>query len=575
MDERLLSPWSEALLLLLQRRFGLHDTDHKRLVERLLLARDQGHVCLPLDVPAAATLQATAQTSDWLGLAGEQAPVILDRNRLYLYRHHRDECIIAHALLEWQAQGAAWSADMLHWLPRLFPHHLPDQPEHGQWVATACSLLQPFTLISGGPGTGKTTTVVRLLALLKMQQPGLRVLLAAPTGKAAARLNEAMRKGVQRLAHEHPHLPAVTFDEARTLHRLLGAGNHGLRHHEHNPLHCDALILDEASMIDQYLMARVCQALPSRSRLILLGDAQQLAAVEAGSVLADIAALRQGTGYRASLVRQFAQAGLPVPPAAQHPPLADQVHRLQQSWRFGSDSPLGQLARAVLAGDAGTMETVLQQHGDTLRQLAETQLPRWVEQQYAPVLAARSPQQALERFTHARILAVQRGGPLGLQALSARVERLLGFAVDPGAPQPQHGLPFIIRRNDPELGLFNGDIGLFWQQGGHVLAWTDSGLSEHQGLHPARLPHWEPAWCMTVHQSQGSEFDHVLLTLPGMPSTLLSRELLYTAITRARQTVTFIGPSERLQESLLRKAARHSGLTERLSAGPVHSHSSK
>lgn len=561
--------WGQALISLLQRRFGLQD-EYIPLIQRLVQAQAEGHVCLPLDEASCEKLRPQAGQSTWLGQNGDRCPLILDRQRLYLYRHHRDECLIAARLLQRQGLRGEWPPEILPWFSRLFPQMEAGQPQHEQWLATAATLLQPFSLIIGGPGTGKTTVVTRILALLQLQAPETRILLAAPTGKAAARLNESIRAGQARLKTDFPDLPVEAVAPAQTLHRLMGAGARGFAHNRQQPLHCDTLILDEASMIDQYLMARLCEALPDHARLILLGDAQQLAAVEAGSVLADIAQLRAGDGYSPHFCQRFSQAALPVPDALEQPLLADHVHVLRHSWRFDQHSAVGQLARAIVQGDITALQQTLAQHTEALNNLQPEQLNGWVKQAYGPVLAAENVEQALAQYETYRLLAVHRKGEWGLEALTAITARQLGFEADSnGHWTPAHGMPFLIRSNDPESRLFNGDTGLFWLKEGQLRACLRDDDGGIRCLHPARMPRWEPGWVMTVHQSQGSEFEQVLLALPGQPSPLLNRELLYTAVTRSKNTCAFVGAMERLAEALPQRTQRHSGLTLRLRAMDV------
>lgn len=563
-DSPSLHPWGQALISLLKRRFALQP-EYIPLIQRLVQATAEGHVCLPLDAEAAEALQPVAAQQPWLGQAGDRCPLILDQQRLYLSHHYRDECLIAARLLQRKGLRGEWPATVLSWFSRLFPQMAAGQPQHEQWLATAATLLQPFSLIIGGPGTGKTTVVTRILALLQLQDPESRILLAAPTGKAAARLNASIQATMARLKTDFPDLPVEPVAPAQTIHRLMGAGRRGFTHDAQQPLHCDTLILDEASMIDQYLMARLCEALPDKARLILLGDAQQLAAVEAGSVLADIARLREGSGYNPNFRQHFRQAGLPLPGTRQQPVLGDHVHVLRHSWRFDRHSAVGQLARAIEQGAFDKLQQVLEQHPETLANLQPDQLADWVQQAYGPVLAAETVEQALRFYENARLLTVLRKGAMGLELLTDNMARQLGFSPDGrGSWLPAHGMPFLIRQNDPEYRLFNGDTGLFWQEDGQLFACLPDTDGTVRYLHPARLPRWEPGWAMTVHQSQGSEFEQVLLVLPTQPSPLLTRELLYTAVTRSKNRCFFMGAMARIAEALPLRTQRHSGLHARL-----------
>ncbi|MCQ4253109.1 exodeoxyribonuclease V subunit alpha [Stutzerimonas stutzeri] len=543
-----------------------------------------GDVCLPLErlagkrpwaevdlsLPALATWRAQLEASPLIGAPGEYAPLILDGDRLYLARYQAYEEQLAEQLLARAADAPAVDERQLSdSLARLFAFNR--QSPDWQRLAAAQAVRRRLAVISGGPGTGKTTTVVRLLAAL-LEQPGgerLAIGLAAPTGKAAARMAEAIRNAKAELPVSDAVKEALP-DEARTLHRLLGSRGDSpkVRHDAANPLALDVLVVDEASMVDLALMAKLVAALPPKARLILLGDKDQLAAVEAGAVFAE---LYEGRGFDTQAAADLQRiTGQHVPVETPRSRLGDAVVLLTHSHRFAGDSGIGELARRINAGDAkGTV--ALLQEGRADLAWNETPSPaaliERLEQGYSPYLqAARQadPSAAFEAFNGFRALTAQREGAFGLtginEALEARFKRRLGV---PARERWYPGRAVMVRQNDYALGLFNGDIGLCLktEQGLRVFFEGDDG---YRGFAPARLPSHDSAFAMTVHKSQGSEFTEVLLALPEQPSPLLTRSLFYTGITRAKRRVEIWALPARLAEAVITRAERAAGLAERL-----------
>jgi exodeoxyribonuclease V alpha subunit len=413
--------------------------------------------------------------------------------------------------------------------------------------------------------------VVRLLAAL-LEQPGgerLAIGLAAPTGKAAARMAEAIRNAKAELPVSDAVKEALP-DEARTLHRLLGSRGDSpkVRHDAASPLALDVLVVDEASMVDLALMAKLVAALPPKARLILLGDKDQLAAVEAGAVFAELC---EGRGFDAQAASDLERiTGQSVPVEAPRSRLGDAVVLLTHSHRFAGDSGIGELARRINGGDARGTVALLQVGRPDLAWNATpspTALIERLEQGYAPYLqAARQgePGAAFEAFNGFRALTAQREGAFGVtginDALEARFKRRLSV---PARERWYPGRAVMVRQNDYALGLFNGDIGLCLktEQGLRVFFEGDEG---YRAFAPARLPSHDSAFAMTVHKSQGSEFSEVLLALPEQPSPLLTRSLFYTGITRAKRKVEIWALPARLREAVSTRAERAAGLAERL-----------
>jgi len=516
-----------------------------------------------------------------VGTPGEFKPLILDRtDRLYLHRYWRYEHELAEAIMK-RGTAARFDKERLQdGLARLFPGNAEGETDW-QRVAALAAVTRRFCVISGGPGTGKTSTVVKVLALLLEQAEvegkggSLRIALAAPTGKAAARLKESIVGGMQWASGMSELIPEDVF----TLHRLLGylKGSSSFRHNRENPLPYDIVIVDEASMVSLPLMAKLVDALRHDTRLILLGDRDQLASVEAGAVLGDICDTGGIHGFSPAFAALAAElSGDDVPVQESVGPLGDAVVLLKKSYRFSAAGGIGRVGALVNAGDGpAALAACLDEasaditmapppHSATLGEA----LSGKVTAGFGAYLREKTPEQAFAAFSRFRILCAMRSGPYGVEAVNQLVQQRLAHA---GLIHPQGrwyaGEPVMITRNDYNLGLFNGDVGLILpdpESEGELRAFFPSGAGAMRKVLPLRLPDYESAFAMTVHKSQGSEFDRVLLILPDRDAPLLTRELLYTAITRAKQSVEILAGEELFLAAVARRILRKSGLRERL-----------
>jgi exodeoxyribonuclease V alpha subunit len=439
-----------------------------------------------------------------------------------------------------------------------------------------------FCIISGGPGTGKTYAAARIIAILIEQAlnngTAPAVALAAPTGKAAARLKEIIKKAKDTLTCGHEVMAALP-DETFTVHRLLGPvpGTPYFRFNARNQLSYDIIVVDESSMADLALMAKLFQAVPAHAHLILLGDRDQLASVEAGAVLGDIGDTGTEHCYSPAFARMTLECGGGEVPSATHEhPMADSLVVLQKNYRFGTDSPIGAVSQAIRAGDAEQALRLLRTAGDedivfrdavTAGSL-EAALREPVLRGYTPYLTALDPDEASRRLVGFTILCALRQGPYGVESVNRVVERILK---EQGLINPvsrwYQGRPIMVNRNDYTVQLFNGDIGILWPQAagndGHRVFFPalDGGL---RSVLPLKLPEHETVYAMTVHKSQGSEFDRVLIILPDRINPVLTRELLYTAISRARQKVEIWGTEKILRYMINNPTRRTSGLRDAL-----------
>ncbi|MBA1149606.1 exodeoxyribonuclease V subunit alpha, partial [Ectothiorhodospiraceae bacterium WFHF3C12] len=526
-----------------------------------------------------ADLHQALTESALVGEPGASRPLVLDGERLYLHRYWQYEARLAARLRELIATPpAAVDTTPLQRGGALFDYDwVGDGETHWQAVAAATALRQRFTVISGGPGTGKTYTVLRLVKLLMddalaRQAPEPAIALAAPTGKAAARMMESMRAGLAELPDGEALRPRLPEDAA-TLHRLLGLRGDTTRprHDRDNPLTADVVIVDEASMVDLPMMAKLADAIPGHGRLILLGDRYQLASVESGAVLAELCRAAGVNAFSAQqraafgpLLQAGVEAGEPLPP------LADHVVTLQTSHRFTADSAIGRLAAAVNAGDAGGAMSVLGDGDGAIEARLDDDgaiddLVETLARAHAPLVSAADPDGALEDLSKVQLLTATRVGPAGSDTLNHRVHEAVcrRAGLDP-AEHWYPGRPIIVQHNDYRAGLFNGDIGIcLADEAGRLRVWfrTTEGLRAYL---PTALPQHDSVYAMTVHKSQGSEFDHVHLLLPDVESPVVTRELLYTGITRARSALTVYGASEALRAAIGRRVHRHSGLAARL-----------
>jgi exodeoxyribonuclease V alpha subunit len=597
MQQLLLEAVEQRVLRRLDAQFAMmvaSDDEPAVMLAAALLSRDagEGHVCLPLsrltvDDKTAAPLQACfallGDAVDWahelrrspaVSTGDTPSPLILCAERLYLNRMWRNERAVARFFTDIN-QPLPYDAELL----RQTLNALFGCAESVNWQKVAVALTRRIAVISGGPGTGKTTTVAKLLAaLIQMQgEQKVRIRLAAPTGKAAARLTESLGGALQKLGLTDDQRKLFP-SEASTLHRLLGAqpGSQRLRYHAGNPLHLDVLVVDEASMIDLTMMSRLIDALPPHARVIFLGDRDQLASVEAGAVLGDIChyASQGYTAQRAHELSQLTGCVIEGNNDALAGALRDSLCLLQQSYRFGSDSGIGQLAAVVNRGDRQGIRAVL---SGAFEDIEKKQLQTGEEylamlndalQGYQRFLLSvqqhDAPEAVIAAFGEYQLLCALREGPFGVKGLNERLEQTLAQRrkiVRQPHSRWYEGRPVMISRNDSALGLFNGDIGIALDRGQGLRVWFQMPDGSVKSFLPGRLPEHETAWAMTVHKSQGSEFDHAVLILPAQLSPVVTRELVYTAITRARSRLSLYADDRLLAQAVTTRTERRSGLS--------------
>jgi exodeoxyribonuclease V alpha subunit len=567
----------------------------------------QGHVCLDLRIWERQQIIAvnecsdgftTPKLTDWrkrltgchvVGMPGDFKPLILDdHSRLYLYRYWEYEHILTERIRRavLHPSGSMIRIPDKHCVARLFPAVSGQQPDW-QKIAALIACLKPFLVISGSPGTGKTTTVARILALLLEQTPSikLRIALTAPTGKAAARLQEAIRSAKETLACD-PFIKVCIPEKASTVHRLLGSlpGSPYFRHHQKNPLPVDIVVVDEASMMDLPLLSKLVQAMPENASLILLGDKNQLASVEAGAVLCDLCGESPSNLFSREMLNEIMPHGeedlLRHINVAETPGIHDCIVELRKNYRFTGHSDIGKVSTAVSLGQGRQLLESLKARSCEDVLWFPLPKPHGLERMLEPVIldgfgnfmdlihAAGAWDDIFESFEGFRILCALRQGPFGVMAINQQIENILEAKRFINRSRAYYcGQPVMITRNNPQLRLYNGDVGLILadpDKNGELSAVFHEGAGQFRRFSPQRLPEYETVYAMTVHKSQGSEFDQVLLILSDADSPVLTRELIYTGITRARKQVRIWSTEDVFISAISRCIQRTSGLRDAL-----------
>lgn len=607
------------------------DEDVRLAISLAARAPRHGHVCIELDQVAARVelrlggdddgpdeplvwpdpeaWRAAVAASPAVRAPGEErvAALVLDGSRLYLDRHWNYEWRLEARLLEMAAthRDDTDPQEVETWLDRLFGTTDPEQVDR-QRLAAALASARSLTVISGGPGTGKTTTIVKVLALLlaTVSRPTgagpLRIALAAPTGKAAARMQEAIRGAVEDLDIDEAARDLLEGMTAGTLHRLLGWRRDNatrFRHDAEDPLPYDVVVVDEASMVSLALMAKLVDAIPPEGRLLLVGDRNQLVSVEAGAVLGDLCgALGRGSGRTLKLSEPVAEDlaaryGGPLVDEAEiveKPGIWDSIVQLERFYRFGMDSGIGNVARAIQRVDDDPTEVVellrsggpgassgsadlalVEASTPTIPDSVRTRIVEGYRGYVEAVIGGADPVEILAKLDTMRVLAAVRRGPRGVEFLNDAIEGWLSQEIPDFSPRgPWYlGRPIMVTQNDYGVELFNGDVGVVVQDpqdpAERMVAFPTVG-GEVRLVGPARLPPHETVFAMTVHKSQGSQFGRVVMVLPTHDSPILTRELIYTGVTRAKQHVTVVAEGPLLRSAVVRPVQRASGLGGRL-----------
>ncbi len=515
----------------------------------------RGHACFPLGMSAAeiwpreaAPPDVLPRTPQWKAALTKSpltrtGPLVLDdAGRLYLRRYWQLERDIAEQLRVRSAAPPVIAHDS-QWLHASLDGLFPGAPDSPQRLAAQNALRHRVSLLCGGPGTGKTTTVAAIVALLiegRLRETGAapRVMLLAPTGKSAIRLGEAVRRAKARIQASDEILERIP-EQATTVHRALGMRRNGMRFRRSAdlPLEADVIVVDEASMIDLGLMRQLLDATPREATLLIVGDPDQLTSVEAGSVLRDLVTASAQTWWRG------------------------RVTHLTKTYRYDEKQPLGQLVAAIRNGEGETVKGLLEhEDADDVVWISLEGLQAELDRAaayWSKVLATRDPDEHFKLRSRYVMLSPFRGGPVGTRQLGVAIRDRLQ---DPkgGAPRVT---PIIIEENSHELRVYNGDFAML-VDGEPPTATVQSDTEGFREIAAARLPRFSDAFALSVHKAQGSEFDEVWVVLPKEDAPLLTRELLYTAVSRARKRVRVVGPKEVVLAALERRAQRYSGLVD-------------
>jgi exodeoxyribonuclease V alpha subunit len=514
----------------------------------------RGHTCLPLGMKPLDLWTQDAALWDVLPTRGHweealrrspltRGPLVLDDDgRLYLRRYWQLERDIAGELAARSAPPPLMTNDSA-WLQSALDRLFPGEPESPQRRAARKALSHRVSLLCGGPGTGKTTTVAGIVALVvehRLRQTGAapKVMLLAPTGKSAARLGEAVSQAKARIQTSDEVLDGIPA-QATTVHRALGMQRDGMRFRRSAafPLEADMIVVDEASMVDLALMRQLLVATPRDATLLMVGDPDQLTSVEAGSVLRDLVTASSETWW------------------------LGRVTQLSRTYRYDETKPLGQLVDAIRNGSVTDIDALLSRPGaDDVAWASLDALPSELDRaadHWSEVLSVRDPAKHFELRSHYVMLSPFRSGPIGTRQLAAAIQERLHRRRG-RAPQVT---PLIIEENSYELSVYNGDFAML-VDGERPVATVGAESGGFREIAQARLPRYSEAFALSVHKAQGSEFDEVLIILPEGDAPLLTRELLYTAVSRARKRARIVGPKEVAAAALKRRAQRYSGLVD-------------
>ncbi|SET49784.1 exodeoxyribonuclease V subunit alpha [Thalassotalea agarivorans] len=559
---------------------------------------EQGHSCLPINILKTLTFGRVQDDTYTLvydmskcgGLdklvslvcQGEDSLIVHDYDALYLRKNRQFEVELSEYFS--QRMYSRLPVDVSAAGP-LIASLFDYDNQHIDWqvAAVANTLNKGLSVIAGGPGTGKTYTVARLLAVIAALRENANlsttISLVAPTGKAAQRLSESIAGAKKSLSKQVTRTVLQTIPEtANTIHRLLGVipGKHHFKNDSENKLALDVLLVDEVSMVDLPLMTRLFRALPEHCQVILLGDADQLPSVAVGNVLADIAQ-RPFSGYSQDNLAYLDQCKV-FDDVSALIKTGNQNHLtfLQKSRRFDGEGGIGVLAKAVISSDTEQSWQCLQGQQQDVSLLSgeiTSWLPKLINRYYKPLAQSDTIEAAFEALKQFSILSATNEGETGVNAINQLVIQALSPASIDNQQPYFHGMPVMIQENNQALGLFNGDIGIIWQRenGKLYCGFEDSLTNTIKWYVTAKLPQNKPVYAMTIHKSQGSEFNHVVMVLPNNnDSKLLSRELLYTAITRAKQQISVYADQTTWQHAVGNRVVRYSNLDKRLATLPLN-----
>lgn len=546
----------------------------------------EGHICIDLE---------STTTEDWedagynpprenalkdsyfVSDGTKRTPLVLWNRNLYLQRYYDYEKSVFERIKFFTAHQEDGTIKNKLIAQKAYVQHLFSNTSEIDWqmIAAISAVLNRFTIITGGPGTGKTTTVAKFLSLLLRIAPETRVALAAPTGKAAARMAESLKNST---ALETNTQKLIQQFEPSTIHRLLKVKRNSIyfKHNRENPIPYDLVIIDESSMIDIALFSKLMEAIPDTSKIVLLGDKNQLASVEAGSLFGDLCLaqnrLNQFATERARFINQFITSESAKISenhlSEKNHLLFEKVIELQKSYRFSDQGGIGKLSNAIITNARENLIAFFENKDEevTIDTTYSDEVFTTFIEGYEEYIQETDIKKAFEKLNQLRVLCAVREGPQGVYSVNTQIENyLIAKKLIARTGEFYENRPIIITGNNYELSLFNGDIGIVRSdKNGKLRVWFED---ENQGLKsvlPAYISAAETVFAMTIHKSQGSEFDHVCVLLPNLEDNpLLTRELLYTAVTRAKKEVIIQADKEVLLKCIERGVERSSGLLKR------------
>jgi len=543
----------------------------------------EGHICLDLDVYKSVNeninVPKILKESKWVSESSEQANAfIIKNNKLYLQRYFSYETdIITNIQKLVRREDSVNKSKLLEDKSELIKQifNTESLSENWQFVAALNAYLHNFSIITGGPGTGKTTTIAKFLALAFNINPKIRVALAAPTGKAAVRIKESILQAKFQIVGIDDKTK-VFFDqiESSTIHRLLGykKGSHYFKHNATNPLNYDIVIVDESSMIGVSLMSKLLSAIPSDKQIILLGDKNQLASVEAGSIFGDICQSQEQINYfskeRLELINSYSTYKY-TQELSKSNLLTEHIIELQKSYRFNINEGIGQISYAILNGNLDENKINSFKDNDEVKIYTDYKLKDFENfyEGFYEYISEKDNLLALKLFSNIRILSPIHKGEYSVEYFNQKIELYLkqkGFLL------PRfgfyHNQPIIITQNDYHLKLFNGDIGLIREDKDGILqAYFEAEDGSLQNISPNFINNYKTVFAMTIHKSQGSEFNKVAVVLPLQEDLqILSKELLYTGLTRAKVSLSIFAKPSVLIKTCKQAVLRASGIKERI-----------
>lgn len=559
----------------------------------------EGHICLDLneldseEISELLTEAGFKNKPDSAGLEnqaivgkdGDYQPFILWKNKLYMQRYFHYETVVFQKIKEFIKTESSSKTELKsklleqkEMIATIFPPDTLNQPDW-QMIATMSAVLNNFNIITGGPGTGKTTTVAKILSLLLRLNPNIKVALAAPTGKAAARMAESLKETASKdkFPMDDRTKEFIANLKPATIHRLLGTKRDSIyfKHDTENPLPYDLIIVDESSMIDVALFAKLMDAIKPETKVIFLGDKDQLASVEAGSLFGDLCTaqkrLNMFSPERADFINSIMPEGKTKLPQENieenNHPLFEHIIELQHSYRFAKEGNIGPFSKAIIENDVEVLKEFIQKGTEDIlidTKYDDKELTKFAKG-YHDYIEEKDIKEALKKLNNLRVLCAIREGKYGLYETNKKIEKYLQEQnlIILNAVFYEHR-PIIVTGNNYELGLYNGDIGIVRKdEHGNLKVWFEDADTNLRAIQPAFINTAETVFAMTIHKSQGSEFENVFVQLPDFENPILTRELLYTAVTRAKEKVTVQGSEEIILKTCELRVKRGSGIAAR------------